>query len=207
MEPQKRTGNPLAMVALAVFGWLALAVFMGATLLFDIAARDLVHTWASPLLTSVMWAATHLGEPIFLIPLTLLVAWRLGAAHRWPAARLLAIATLGAWALSEILKLVFHRTRPAAFFGYQEPSSYSFPSGHAMVSICFYGALAMILAVHTSPSRRKLWYAAAAVIVLLVGFSRLYLGVHYLTDVMAGYALGLAILLAIGKRTVTPRTL
>lgn len=196
------------MVALAVFGWLALAVWMGATLLFDIAARDLAHTWASPPLTSVMLAVTHMGEPLFLSLVTVLLAWRLGATHRWPAARLLALTTLGAWALSELLKLVFQRPRPAAFFGYQEPSTFSFPSGHAVVSVCFYGALAAILAGRTrSPGRRRLWYAAAAVLVLLIGFSRIYLGVHYLTDVVGGYALGLAILLGIGKRAVGSRTL
>ena len=196
------------MAALAVFGWLALAVWMGGTLLFDFAVRDLVHTWASPPLTNIMLGFTHMGEPIFLVLLTLVVAWRLGAAHRWTAARLLAISTLSAWALSEILKLVFHRPRPAAFFGYQEPATYSFPSGHAVVSVCFYGALATILARRTeSPARRKLWYSIAAVIVLSIGFSRIYLGVHYLTDVGGGYALGLAILLGIGKLTAGPRTL
>lgn len=196
------------MIALAVFGWLALAVWMGATLLFDIAARDLVHTWASPALTDAMLGFTRMGEPVILALVTVVVAWRLGAEHRWLAARLLAITTLGAWALSEILKLVFNRPRPAAFFGYHEPSTYSFPSGHAVVSMCFYGALATILARRSqSSARRKLWYAAAAVIVLSIGFSRIYLGVHYLTDVVAGYALGLAILLGIGKLTAGPRTL
>ena len=179
---------------------LALAVPPGETLLFDIAVRATVHTWASPPLTFVMRMITHMGEPAVLVLLTLAVAVLWSVEHRARAARLLIFSTLGVVLLNEILKLVFHRPRPAAFFGYQEPSTYSFPSGHSVTSLCFYGVLAWILAARL-PSRRSraVLYTVAGVLVLLIGFSRVYLGVHYLTDVIGGYALGVAWLVGVGK--------
>ena len=96
-----------------------------------------------------------------------------------------AATVLGANLLSEALKLVFQRPRPESFFGFESPITYSFPSGHAMVSLVFYLALAEVLA---PPGRRPAARVAAAVLSLAVGFSRVYLGVHYPTDVAAGWA-------------------
>jgi undecaprenyl-diphosphatase len=87
------------------------------------------------------------------------------------------------------MKLLFYRPRPEPFFGLASPITHSFPSGHAMVSCCFFGVLAMILAAREpSRARRISIFAAAAILVALMGFSRVYLGFHYPTDVLAGYA-------------------
>jgi len=85
------------------------------------------------------------------------------------------------------LKHAFHRTRPTAFFG-ALPHSYSFPSGHALFSFCFYGVLAGLSAGRTrsQPARILIW-TLAAVLVTAIGLSRIYLGVHYPSDVIAGY--------------------
>jgi len=99
------------------------------------------------------------------------------------------VAALGAEALDQIMKLLFDRPRPEPFFGLASPITHSFPSGHAMVSCCFFGVLAMILAAREpSRARRISIFAAAAILVALMGFSRVYLGFHYPTDVLAGYA-------------------
>jgi len=96
---------------------------------------------------------------------------------------------LGGEGLNQILKHLFARSRPEAFFGYTLPSSYSFPSGHAVVSCCFYGALAAILTRRMESGAKKLAiWAVAALMAALIGFSRIYLGVHYPSDVLAGYA-------------------
>jgi undecaprenyl-diphosphatase len=100
---------------------------------------------------------------------------------------------LGAEALDQILKLLFNRPRPEPFFGLAAPITHSFPSGHAMVSCCFFGVLAVILAARGAPwaasrSKRMAIFAVAAILVALMGFSRVYLGFHYPTDVLAGYA-------------------
>lgn len=175
-----------------VFCWLALATALDQTLLFDIAIRDMIHSWAGPPLTSAMRAVTWLGEPDALALLMIVAAWWMVKAGRRRDAFWLAIATLGALAISELLKLVFHRARPAAFFGYVDPSTYSFPSGHATVSCCFYGLLAAFLTARMKSHavRIALWIGSAA-LVLAIGFSRIYLGVHYASDVVGGYALGI----------------
>jgi undecaprenyl-diphosphatase len=179
-----------AVLALMLFVWIAVTVLRGQGAAFDGAVRNAVHAWASPRLTWVMRGVSQLGEAPFLIGAGLLVVWRLAASGRKRAAVLLAGTVLGSEALTQILKLVFHRPRPEAFFGLPNPEMYSFPSGHAITSCCFWGVLAAILAARS----RSLWVKAglwtlASVLAALVGFSRVYLGVHYPTDVLAGYAL------------------
>jgi len=153
---------------------------------FDLAVRSAIHSWASPPLTRAMRGVTMLGEPWFLIPLGLAMAATLVRRRRTHAAIALAMASVGAEAWDQIMKAVFHRVRPEAFFGYPQPENYSFPSGHAFASACFYGALAAILSAGSA--RRAVYWAGGVAAPLSIGFSRVYLGVHYPTDVLAGYA-------------------
>jgi undecaprenyl-diphosphatase len=177
-------------LALLVFVWIAVTVWSGQGAAFDGAVRDAIHVRASPGLTRAMLCVTQLGATWFLIPFGLLAVWRLAATGRKHAAVLLAGTALGSEGLTQVLKLVFHRTRPQAYFGLISPSNYSFPSGHAITACCFWGVLAAILAARARSAWVKagLW-VSASVLAALVGFSRVYLGVHYPTDVLAGYAL------------------
>lgn len=178
----------VALLAVVLFGWLAQMVARVPADSFDLAVRDIVHAWASPPLTFVMRGITLLGSTIVLIPLGTFLAWRLVAARRRKAAVLLILAVLGGEAIDQGLKLLFARPRPDAFFGLPQPETYSFPSGHSMASACFYGALAMIAASQArSRSRRFAIWVGAVVLIAAVGFSRIYLGVHYPTDVLGGY--------------------
>jgi undecaprenyl-diphosphatase len=105
---------------------------------------------------------------------------------------LLVLATMaGAGVLDATLKLAFHRMRPDPFIG-SKPSSYSFPSGHALVSFCFYGLIGGILSLRSDQRwKRVLIWTLASLLVGLIGLSRIYLGVHWPSDVLAGYAAGL----------------
>ncbi len=185
-------GLTAAFVAALFFVFLARAVMAGSTTGFDAAVRGAVHSWASPALTSVMRAITQLGSVNFLVPAGAVVAWRLYVGGRPRAAVLLAITAVGAQAFDQVLKFDFRRPRPEVFFGAAQPSTYSFPSGHSVESCCFYGVLAAILAAGTMSWRKKgaIWAAASAVTVA-VGLSRVYLGVHYPTDVVGGWALAI----------------
>lgn len=170
------------------FAWLARAVMTGTLAWFDLAVRDAIHSWASPNLTRAMRGVTQLGSWPFLVALGLATCWGLAKRGHIRATVMLAIAALGGEALDQALKLLFRRPRPEAFFG-QPLATYSFPSGHSVESCCFYGALAAIVAVNLTSfgSKAGIWIASA-LITMAVGFSRVYLGVHYPTDVLGGYA-------------------
>ena len=182
-------GSAVAVLAALFFAVLAYAVVQGRTLAFDLAVRSTIHKWATPGFTEAMSAVTQLGSMTILLPLGAILVWRLYAAGRPRAAALLAITVLGAQLFDQALKFGFQRPRPQVFFGMAQPATYSFPSGHTVSSCCFYGVLAAILAAGAVSRRRKiLIWTAAVTVTLAVGVSRVYLGVHYPTDVLGGYA-------------------
>lgn len=188
-KPNRPLAVATALLMAALFFWLAHAVTRGQCERFDEAVRDGVHVWASGPLTFAMRGITELGSTAFLLILGSVLFWRLARARRRRAAVLLVIAALGGEGLDQLLKLLFERPRPAVFFGLEQPASYSFPSGHSMASCCFYGALALIASQGAQTGVRR-WAIrlAAAALILLVGVSRIYLGVHYPSDVLGGYA-------------------
>jgi undecaprenyl-diphosphatase len=187
------SGFAVSLAGAAGFAILARLVMSGATKDFDAAIRNAIHSWANPLLTRAMLGITNLGAPTFLLTVGAVLVWRFYVARRPRAAIIFAIATIGAELLDQALKYSFRRARPDVFFGMAQPPSYSFPSGHSVESACFYGVLAAILTVGTPSRLRKagIW-TAAALLTLAIGTSRIYLGVHYPTDVLGGYALAVA---------------
>jgi membrane-associated phospholipid phosphatase len=176
----------LAVAALLLFTWIAEQVQTDRMANFDLAIRGWVHHFASPRLTRAMVALSLVGGNVlaaaFMISLLLFLSLRWRRAAAW-----LAITMAGALVLDLALKYGFHRARPTPFFG-PMPHTYSFPSGHALFSFCFYGVLAGLLTarIRSLIWRILIWMVAAAVI-LGIGLSRIYLGVHYPSDVIAGY--------------------
>ena len=143
-------------------------------------------------LTHAMRVVTDLGGASVLIPMLLVVGlvwrWRAGT---WRPLSLLAAAYGGAWALQTSIKLLVRRPRPPAGLALDHFSGYAFPSGHATNSAAVYGMLAALLAASTTHWGRKVAaWATAAGLVALIGLSRMYLGGHWLTDVLGGFALG-----------------
>jgi undecaprenyl-diphosphatase len=172
---------------LILFVWLAEEVFHGGFQEYDLGIRAGIHQLASPPVTAIMRAATYLGSVNFLLVL-FLVFTAIAFLARIPyEAAWLAAALAGEELLQYVLKSAFHRARPVAFFG-RSPTDYSFPSGHALGSLCFYAMLAGLLSLHIrSRSARALVWVGSAVLILAIGISRIYLGVHYPSDVLAGY--------------------
>ena len=183
----------VAAIAMLIFlGWLTDEVLEGDARRFDDATRDAVHTLASPALTTIMHGLSFIGSSLFLTLATVAVIV-IFALRKWGReARLFALTMIGASVLNITLKLAFRRTRPVPFFDLTAPSSYSFPSGHSLASCCFFAGLAAILSGRVKSRRaRMLIWIAATVMFLLIGLSRIYLGVHYTTDVIAGFTAAL----------------
>lgn len=176
----------LAVLSLFLFAWIADSVSHARTQNFDLMARTQVHRYASPGMTKAMVAISFLGGDglvvAAIVALLLFLRFRRRRAAVW-----LLVTLAGALVLDLSLKYAFHRVRPTPFFG-PLPRTYSFPSGHSLFSFCFYGVLAGLLAGRVkSPRVRILIWTCATVLVLAIGLSRIYLGVHYASDVIAGY--------------------
>ncbi len=176
-----------AILFLFLFSWLAHEVFEGATVRFDSAIRGWVHQFASPDANASDVRNFVDGMPVaccssFYFPLLHFFAFEWRRAALW-----LFLSVAGADVLILTLKYGFHRPRPAAFFGV-DPTSYSFPSGHSLASFCFYLVLAGLLSsrVRSTGLRIAIWIAAS-LLVAAIGLSRIYLGVHYPSDVIGGY--------------------
>jgi membrane-associated phospholipid phosphatase len=152
-----------------------------------------LHGRATDPLTDVFRAITWLGNVPILLAITLLAAGIFWRRRERTDAVFVALAFLGAQVLSNGMKLGFRRERPFFPDPLATESTYSFPSGHALVSLAVYGSIALVLAQRVrARGRRLVLLAAAGALVIAIGFSRLYLGVHFLSDVLAGYAAGVA---------------
>jgi undecaprenyl-diphosphatase len=156
-----------------------------------------VSRWAARgLPAGVEWAArlsTWLGSALataLVAGTAAVVLWRLS---RRADVVLVAGATLGINVLVPILKVIYERARPDTGSTIALPHSYSFPSGHAAGAVALYGMLGLLAAERArSPLRAAAWLVAAAAVALAVGVSRILLNVHFVSDVAAGFAVGLA---------------
>jgi membrane-associated phospholipid phosphatase len=195
----RRLGLPLlgALLALALSLWAFGAIVDEQILEGETRTDERLAVWlhgrATEPLTDVFRATTRLGNFITLFAVTLVavvIFWR--RRERIDAA-FVALAALGAQVLSTGMKLGFRRDRPFFPDPLATESTFSFPSGHALVSLAVYGSIALVLARRLSSHiERALLLGATALLVIAIGFSRLYLGVHFLSDVLAGYAAGAA---------------
>ncbi|KEF42572.1 MAG: hypothetical protein ER33_04715 [Cyanobium sp. CACIAM 14] len=172
----------------ALVGW-PRAVCDDQILGFDTRFLLWLHGWASPGLDRLMLGLTRLGDPVVVLPVVVLaLGWFLGR-RRWREALMLLVSCTGALLLNQGLKVLFARPRPELWPALIRESSYSFPSGHALGSLVLFGFLAAVLA-HAYPHLARWIGGLVSALILLIGLSRLYLGVHYPTDVAAGYAVG-----------------
>jgi undecaprenyl-diphosphatase len=187
LQAVRLAGASAAGLSALLFAALAWAVVTGASGSYDTAIRDWVHGTAGDPLTALAFALTFIGSTGVWVAITLIaIAVFLRLARR-KAAEDLAIVMIGAVLLENALKLTFERARPQAFFG-ALPESYSFPSGHAIYAGTLYGALACLIAdrISSKAAGVALW-VAAVLLAGTIGMSRIYLGVHYPSDVAAGF--------------------
>jgi membrane-associated phospholipid phosphatase len=175
------------------FGAVAEEVAEGDTATDDQRIADWLHGRATDPLTDVFRAITWTGNGGFLAVVVFVVAVLLWRRRLVTDGLFVVLAFAGAEVITFGMKQGFRRERPFFEDPLATASSFSFPSGHSLVSLAVYGSIALVVARHAR-SRRVAATApgVAAVWILAIGFSRLYLGVHFLSDVVAGFAAGAA---------------
>jgi membrane-associated phospholipid phosphatase len=180
------------LTCIMVFFFLSREILEGEALHIDVRAFAWADSLGSPAFTKFMVVVTFFASRYFItaISLVLIFYFLFVRRHRWYSLKVPVIA-LGSISLNLILKFFFNRPRPVVPH-LVESSGLSFPSGHAMISASFYGLLFYLVWKHVHhPVLRIFLLTSLVAIILLIGFSRVYLHVHYATDVMAGYAAGL----------------
>ncbi|HET9983420.1 MAG TPA: phosphatase PAP2 family protein [Longimicrobiales bacterium] len=183
-----------ALAAACVVGFAALAdeVFEGDTRAFDEAILHWVGAHRSPVVDAVALEITALGNAATLVTLALTASVLLWLGRHRVSVLLLLVALVSGSALGITLKHIFYRPRPTLIPWLSAVATPSFPSGHAMDSAVTYGTIAYLVGrLATGRLRRAVW-GLAALLVVLIGLSRIYLGVHYPSDVIAGWLAGIA---------------
>jgi undecaprenyl-diphosphatase len=171
-----------------------------ATADLDTWATTRLHEFASPSLDAVMSAVTGLGSTPLLAVIAALSVAVLARAHR-TSALFVAIALVGSLVMNDALKSLYQRPRPTWEWA-QIPPEYSFPSGHTMNATVLYIAIAAVVWLLRGRRAGIAALVMAVLVVLAVGLSRIYLGVHWPTDVIGGYLAGIMWLLLAAAATL-----
>lgn len=178
-------------LALAIFGMMAYGLLADDLLPFDTFLGKYIQSFRSDGLTPIMIFLTMFGQlktfDVLAVIFALLMVY-----FKRPIIGLLQVFTyVGAWGLNHALKDFFARSRPS-FERLIVVHGYSFPSGHAMISTAFYGMLGYFLYRYLLKSYKSGWPVIVLTIlfILMISISRVYLGVHYMSDILAGLAAG-----------------
>ncbi|MBW4510331.1 MAG: phosphatase PAP2 family protein [Scytonematopsis contorta HA4267-MV1] len=182
-------GLGICLLILFIVGKLAEEVLEKEAFTFDKTFLLWLHQFANPTFDNLMLFVTQLGDPTIVTIVagtTLAILW-------WQRYRLEAmvfvLTCLGGFILNTGLKLFFSKTRPQLWKQLIVETSFSFPSGHAIGSMVLYGFVAYLLATFY-PKFSQIIYTLAVILIVAIGVSRLYLGVHWPTDIIAGYGVG-----------------
>ena len=182
-------------IAVLVFIGVAVGVQTGYLDGFDDAVRYRVYSIRSEKLTMFWKLITHSGDrdTVILLGIVLLLVKSLRKKYGVK----FAIAALSSTAIYQGMKYIFQRPRPDIALRLIEESGYSFPSGHSMNCLVSYGILAYLILKYCENARlAKIFSVGLGLIIILIGLSRVYVGVHFPTDVIGGWSLGIAVLVA-----------
>ncbi len=176
-----------------LFGILTYLVINDYARIIDNGVYNFIHSFSSPLLDKFMKVYTQLAGPTILF----CIALSLWYIFRKKKGILIFINLCLVFILNTIVKVIIGRERPIDINLITE-TGYSFPSGHAMVSMAFYGYIAYMIGQKLK-KKRWLSYTVCGLLILFIGISRVYLGVHFATDILAGWTAGLLFLICFIK--------
>ncbi len=186
-------GLVAGILAVWVFVALGQVVLGGATQAFDDGVLRWLAAYRTPVLDNIALQVTSLGNTAVLIMVLAIASVFLYLSRHRYSAYLLWIAVVGEKLINALLKNAYGRPRPSVVTHETQVVSLSFPSGHAMSAVVVYGAMAYLIG-RLAPSRRlrRATWTTAVFVIVLVGLSRIYLGVHYPSDVIGGFLAGFA---------------
>jgi undecaprenyl-diphosphatase len=177
-----------AALLLVGIGWLVTGPYKQYPASLDTSIRYFMRQIQSPMWSTLFLTVTKLGSTVYLAIIGSAAGLIFIAHRRFRSLLMLIVAMIGQAALHHGCKLLFARPRPPALISYPAVESYSFPSGHAVSSLSLYFAIAWIVTSRLeNPSIKIVIWIATAILVFLIGISRVYIGVHYATDVLAGF--------------------
>lgn len=181
----------LIVVPVIIFIFLAIAIYAGYSTNFETWVYNGAVKHMSPTLNEVIKAITNFGGPIGVMSICLILS--IYSKTRKKIGIPVSIAVIVSEIINIILKNIFARERPNILQLVNE-TSYSFPSGHSMVNATIYTMLAILAIKYIKDKRKKCIAVAFCVLIpVLIGFTRIYLGVHYFTDVLGGLLLGFVV--------------
>ncbi|MDN6196178.1 MAG: phosphatase PAP2 family protein [Atopostipes suicloacalis] len=152
------------------------------------------YSWHQPTLNSIMTLITHMGDAITQSLVTIITVIFLFIMKKWRSGLWYGLTVLlGALLLNGAVKEFYERARPSEIEPLVEIGGYSFPSGHSMGAAIVYGGILFLIFRFLRSSRLKAFFSVTIItIILLIGFSRIYLAVHFPSDVIGGFSLGLS---------------
>ena len=184
--------SPLAIAMLCGIPLIVLTglVWTGTVENFDHVWRQAALDIDPPAAVSVWKGVTFLGSGLVVTTLTLAVILALALLKQWFCSLHIAFVMLGAVVIESAMKWTVQRARPDAVIAYPMPTSFSFPSGHALFATAFYGSFVVIVLPRLTGWARAVAWVTLTTLVLAIGASRIFLGVHYPSDVIAGFLAG-----------------
>jgi len=182
-------------VPLLCFASIAIAIFSNDfSLPWDVMILQKIHATQCLELDAIAIALTQLGRSRVIIAIAFLIILFLVWRKNWQGARYLLITVASSGFVNLLAKLLFHRDRPSLWQSPISELSFSFPSGHAMLSMTLVVALTLLVPRN---SWRSLFLFCGVMLAIAIGWTRLYLGVHYPSDILGGWALAIAWVMAI----------
>lgn len=158
-------------------------------ILFDEGVLEFIHSSTNPVILSIMKFISFIGSGYFLFPVIGMVIIYFYIKKKYYISKLVLVNTLGSFIFNFLLKQVFYRTRPFDF-SLVEQGGLSYPLGHSMVTMSMYLTIAFLLSRNKDNKTKRDIYMGTGIFIVLMGISRMYLGVHWPTDIIGGFIMG-----------------